>query len=138
PRDFDMDKTRAYPLLVRIGGYGTRYTHVDALMSKESAFRNLWLANQTPRMLLLHLDGVGPYGDPYQVNSANNGPYGDAITQELIPYVEKQFRCIGQPYARVLTGGSTGGWVSLALQVFYPDTFNGTWSGYPDPVDFRA
>jgi hypothetical protein len=89
-------------------------------------------------MVLVHLDGDGPYGDCYQVNSDNNGPYGDAVTQELIPYVEQKFRCIGEPWARVLDGGSTGGWVSLALQVFYPDFFNGTWSGFPDGVDFRA
>ena len=68
----------------------------------------------------------------------NHGPYGDAITQELIPYIEAKFRGIGQPYARMLDGGSTGGWVSFALQVFYPDFFNGTWSAAPDPVDFRA
>jgi len=71
------------------------------------------------------------------VNSANNGPYGDAIMQELIPYLEKQFRVIATPYARVLTGGSTGGWEALALQVYHPDFFGGTWSYYPDPVDFR-
>jgi hypothetical protein len=89
-------------------------------------------------MILLHLDGDGPFGDCYQVNSDNNGPCGDAIVQELIPYVERKFRGIGEPHARVVSGGSTGGWVSLALQVFYPDFFNGTWSGYPDGVDFRA
>src|SRR5262249_38211982 len=62
----------------------------------------------------------------------------DAITEELIPYVEKKFRAIGAPYARMLNGGSTGGWVSLALQIFYPDFFNGTWSNCPDGVDFQA
>jgi hypothetical protein len=138
PRDYDKERERRYPLRVVIGGYGTRYTSVKQLMHKQSGFRKLWLADDTPRMLLLHLDGAGPFGDPYQVNSANNGPYGDAVTQELIPYVEKKFRAIGQPYARTLDGGSTGGWVSLALQVFYPDFFNGTWSQAPDPVDFRA
>ena len=64
--------------------------------------------------------------------------YGDAVTQELIPFVEKKYRGIGRPYARVLEGHSTGGWVSLALQIFYPDFFNGCWSFSPDPVDFRA
>jgi hypothetical protein len=88
-------------------------------------------------MVLLFLDGDGPFGDCYQINSDNNGPYGDAVTQELIPYVEQKFDCIGQPFARFVEGGSTGGWVSLALQVFYPDFFNGTWSGFPDSVDFR-
>ncbi|HYV26455.1 MAG TPA: alpha/beta hydrolase-fold protein, partial [Candidatus Eisenbacteria bacterium] len=67
-----------------------------------------------------------------------SGPYGDAVTQELIPHIEKQFRAIGNPHARVLSGTSTGGWVALALQIFYPDFFNGAWISCPDPVDFRA
>lgn len=138
PRGFDGDAGKRYPLRVHIGGYGDRFTGAGRMMSEGSRFRNTWLAEGTPRMALLFLDGDGPYGDCYQVNSDNNGPYGDAITQELIPYVEEKFRCIGQPWARVLDGGSTGGWVSLALQVFYPDFFNGTWSGFPDGVDFRA
>ena len=77
------------------------------------------------------------YDDSYAVNSENVGPYGDAIIQELIPAVEEQFRIIREPYARVLSGGSTGGWESLALQIFNPDFFGGTWSLCPDPVDFR-
>ena len=67
-----------------------------------------------------------------------SGPYGDALTQELYPYVEKQFRGIGQGWARAVYGGSTGGWRALALQVFYPDFFNGAWVFCPDPIDFRA
>ncbi|MEN3331889.1 MAG: hypothetical protein V7641_1254, partial [Blastocatellia bacterium] len=114
PRDFDKDSARRYPLRVQIGGYGTRYTIVQRMMAAGSGFRRTWLADDTPRMVLLQLDGDGPFGDCYQVNSDNNGPYGDAVTQELIPYIEKQFRCVGEPTARVLTGGSTGGWVSLA------------------------
>jgi hypothetical protein len=138
PRGFDSEPSKRYPLRVHIGGYGSMFTGAQRMMREGSAFRNTWLTDDTPRMVLLHLDGDGPYGDSYQVNSDNNGPYGDAITQELIPYVEQKFRCIAQPWARVLDGGSTGGWVSLALQVFYPDVFNGTWSGFPDGVDFRA
>jgi hypothetical protein len=77
------------------------------------------------------------FDDSYAVNSANNGPYGDAILTELIPYLEEHFRMIPEAYARVLTGGSTGGWESLALQVYHPEFFGGTWTFYPDPVDFR-
>ncbi|MDB6111880.1 MAG: esterase, partial [Pedosphaera sp.] len=138
PKGFQNDPTRKYPLWVRIGGLDTRYSRVAGMMAESSNFRKTWMAEDTPRMILLHLDGAGPNGDAYQVNSANNGPYGDAITQELIPYIEKEFRAIGQPKTRVLSGVSTGGWASLALQVFYPDFFNGTWSSCPDGVDFRA
>jgi hypothetical protein len=130
PRDYDKEPARKYPLLVVIGGYGSRYTSVVnwALRMRRA---------ELP-MIVLHLDGAGPFGDPYQVNSANNGPYGDAVAQELVPYVEQKYRGIGQPHSRFTTGTSTGGWVSLALQVFYPDFFNGCWSFAPDPVDFRA
>ena len=138
PRGFDTETEKRYPLRIHIGGYGSRFTNVQQRMGEGTGFRSIWLADGTPRMVFLHLDGDGPYGDCYQVNSDNNGPYGDAITRELIPYVEQKFRCIGQQWARVLDGGSTGGWVSLALQVFYPDFFYGTWSGFPDGVDFRA
>ena len=56
---------------------------------------------------------------------------------ELIPLVEENFLFIREPYARVLTGGSTGGWGSLAMQLYHADFFGGTWSFYPDPVDFH-
>jgi hypothetical protein len=138
PRDYGREPGRKYPLWVRIGGFNTRHTSAAAMMGGRSEFRRTWLADGTPRFIMLLLDGAGPYGDSYQVNSANNGPYGDATTQELIPFIENKFRVIGKPEARVLSGVSTGGWVSLALQVFYPDFFNGTWTSCPDGVDFRA
>jgi S-formylglutathione hydrolase FrmB len=127
-----------YPLRVHIGGYGTRYTSVERLMAANSEFRRMWLADDTPRFVYLQLDGDGPYGDPYQVNSDNNGPYGDAITKELIPYVEQNFRVLQSAAARVLDGESTGGWVSLALKIFYPDFFDAVWSSCPDGVDFHG
>ena len=77
------------------------------------------------------------YDDSYGVNSANNGPYGDAIQYELIPEIERRFRGIGQGWARFVYGGSTGGWIAMAVQMFYPDEYNGAWVACPDPIDFR-
>ena len=138
PPGHDEDPARRYPLRVRIGGYGARYIGVRRMMRPGSPFRAAWLDPAAPRFVLLHLDGAGPYGDPYQVDSANNGPYGAAVTKELIPYVEARFRAGGSPGARVLDGASTGGWVALALQIFHPDFFGGAWASCPDSVDFRA
>ncbi|MFZ1972158.1 MAG: alpha/beta hydrolase-fold protein [Candidatus Acidiferrales bacterium] len=107
---------------------------------KESGyeFYQSWNSDDFPRMIAVTFQHPTPYfDDSYAVNSANNGPYGDAIMKELIPYLEARFRMIPKPYARVLTGGSTGGWESLALQVYHPEFFGGTWTMYPDPVDFR-
>ncbi len=103
-----------------------------------SAAFKLWTADGAPRFIQVTFEHACPYyDDSYGVNSENVGPYGDAITTELIPHIEKTFRAIGEPWARVLSGGSTGGWISLAMQVFYPDVFGGVWSFCPDPVDFR-
>jgi len=138
PRDFTGQPERHYPVRVHIGGYGARFTEVGPMMTPGSGFHRAWMAGDTPPMILIHLDGAGPLGDPYQVDSANHGPYGAAITRELIPAVEARFRGIGQGHARVLDGGSTGGWVALALQIFYPEFFNGAWAFCPDSVDFRS
>jgi len=101
-------------------------------------FYQQWISETCPRMILVTFQHpCSYYDDSYAVNSPNTGPYGDAIMEELIPAVEESFRIIRKPYARVLSGGSTGGWESMALQVFHPDFFGGTWSSCPDPLDFR-
>ena len=131
PKDYDKEKNKKYPILFVIGGFGSRY--YDNILNDDD-----WSSPQMPSMIIVLLDSRCPFGDSYQTNSANNGPYGDATVYELIPYIEEEFSCIGKPYARFLTGTSTGGWASLALQIFYPDFFNGVWSTCADPVDFRA
>lgn len=105
----------------------------------EYKFYQDWSSGRLPHFLVLCIQHPTPYfDDSYAVNSENDGPYGDAITKELIPEIEKDFRGIGQGWARAVFGGSTGGWETLASQVFYPDFYNGAWTACPDPVDFRA
>lgn len=102
-------------------------------------FYRTWTGPDFPRLLIVQVQHANPYyDDSYAVNSANLGPYGDAITYELIPYIEQAFRGIGEGWARFLYGGSTGGWEALAVQVMYPDEYNGTFAACPDPIDFRA
>jgi hypothetical protein len=151
PEGFETHPGAHYPLLVAHNHFQEDWRFFNPEPPKDSKgiemsyeqyahrFYQDWTSGNLPRMLILAIQHANPYyDDSYAVNSANLGPYGDAITQELIPEVEKQFRGIGQPWARALEGGSTGGWEALAQQVFYPDFFNGTYSFCPDPIDFRA
>jgi hypothetical protein len=111
-----------------------------ARMVQEYGFRfhQQWTGPGFPRVLLVQLQHANPfYDDSYAVNSANLGPYGDAITLELVPYLEATYRGLG-PWARGMYGGSTGGWISIAEQVLYPDAYNGAIANCPDPVDFHA
>ena len=101
-------------------------------------FYKMWTGPDFPRVIAIEIQHANPfYDDSYAVNSANIGPYGDAITFELIPEIEKRFRGIGEGWARFMYGGSTGGWEAMAAQVFYPDQYNGSYAACPDPIDFH-
>src|SRR3984957_11387858 len=129
----DADLKPDYSERFRISGYN------KIQQEEEYKFYQQWIAPKFPRFLVAQINHANPYyDDSYAVNSAYLGPYGDAIETELIPAIEKTFRAIGQGWARFVYGGSTGGWESLAVQIFYPDHYNGAFVACPDPVDFHA
>lgn len=135
PKDYDKHPDAKYPVNYVQGHFSTA---APGGFGRGQEFDKFWLADTTPRFIYVTLQHPSPYyDDSYGVNSANNGPFGDAIMQELIPAVESKFRAIREPWARQLSGGSTGGWIALAHQIFYPDFYGGTWASCPDAVDFR-
>ena len=137
PKGYDEHPDVRYPVQY-IQGHFPRGNVSRFSEDPNNAANKIWSSDNMPRFIQVTIEHACPYyDDSYGVNSENAGPYGDAIITELIPLIEKTFRTIGQPWARVLSGGSTGGWISLAMQVFYPDFFGGTWTFCPDPVDFR-
>jgi len=162
PEGFDEHPEAHYPLVINHGHFpytfsGFRETPPDPNLKPDYSerfdlkgynrivqeydhkFYKDWTSRDFPRMVVIEIQHANPYyDDSYAVNSANLGPYGDAITYELVPYIEKKFRCLGEGWARFLYGGSTGGWEALAAQVFYPDEYNGCYAACPDPIDFRA
>lgn len=161
PEGFDEHPEAHYPLMVFQGHFpadfgGFRTTPPDEDMKCEYSdrfsmpcynkveqqeaydFYQKWKSKDFPRYLVIEIDHSNPYyDDSYAVNSANLGPYGDALTYELIPAVEKQFRGLGKGWSRFLYGGSTGGWEALGVQVKYPEEYNGAFAACPDPIDFR-
>jgi hypothetical protein len=162
PQGFDQHPNARYPLVIYHGHFpytfeGFREEPPDPNLKCEYSerfslecynriqqeqayqFYKEWTGPSFPRMLIIEIQHANPYyDDSYAVNSANLGPYGDAITYDLVPYIEKTFRGIGQPWARFMYGGSTGGWEALGAQIMYPDQYNGAYAACPDPIDFRA
>jgi hypothetical protein len=133
PRDY-ATSTVKYPILYRQGHFSL---NPPLAFQEGNDLHQAWMRDDFPRMLVVSLQHPAPYfDDSYGVNSVNVGPYGDAIMQELIPEIETRFRVIGEPWARITDGGSTGGWISLAHQLFYPDFYGGVWSYCPDSVTF--
>lgn len=135
PSGYEKNIDTNYPVRYNVAGYGGRYTRVNRMVQDE-AFMNWWNSDDAPQIITVFLDGEGPFGDSYQLDSENSGPYGESLITELIPQIEQEFRILGTPETRFVDGCSTGGWVSLALQLLYPDTFGGCYSYSPDPVSF--
>ena len=162
PKGFEDHPDARYPLMVfhghfpeDFGGFRTEPPDPDLepdyserfdvhgynIIQQQEAydFYQTWIGDDFPRFIAIEIQHPTPYyDDSYAVNSANQGPYGDALTYELIPYIEDQFRGIGEGWARFTYGGSTGGWEAMAVQMFYPDEYNGAFIACPDPIDFRA
>jgi hypothetical protein len=133
----DLDMLRIHCPNGHEGAWCTRYGYERLVQERAHAFFRKWTSPGFPRAIVLLVQHANPYyDDSYAVNSENLGPYGDAITHDLVPEIERRFRGLG-PWARALYGGSTGGWESLAAQVLYPDAYNGAWAACPDPIDFR-
>jgi len=154
PKGYDTNQAIRYPVNYEQGHFSRRAPggfgepailppgasdRLRARARQQQAFEAAWTSDDFPRMLYVTFQHPTPYyDDSYAVDSPNSGPYGQAITQELIPYIDAHFRTMAEPWARVVSGGSTGGWESLALQVFHPEFFGGTYSYCPDPVDFHG
>ncbi len=136
PASYYDHPERSFPICYRAPGLNGRYDAINGQL-KNKAFADWWFSGIAPQVIYVFLDSQGPYGDTYQVDSENNGPCGKALTEELIPEIEKQVHYRSDSKMRFLAGRSTGGWVALGLQIFYPDFFDGTWSYSPDPVDFE-
>ncbi len=132
----NYDKNKAYPIRYNVAGYGGRYTRINWLISNEN-FMKWWDSEESPQIITVFLDGEGPFGDSYQMDSDNSGPYGYSLINELIPHIESRFRGTDNAMTRFVDGCSTGGWVSLGLQLYYPDMFNGVYSYSPDAIDFE-
>jgi len=152
PDGFDGHPDAKYPVIVYQdhfhSGIGPAQFTATPPDPKSPQFRRMqngyrlyqdWTSNRLPRVIMIYVQNANPYyDDSYVVDSANVGPYGSAINDELIPSIEKKYRGVGQGWARATFGGSTGGWEALATQVFYPDSYNGAYVACPDPVDFHA
>ncbi len=136
PNNYDKNSNTAYAIRYNIAGYGGRFTRINRAVKNER-FMEWWKSEDAPQVINVFLDGDSPFGDSYHMDSNNSGPYGYSLINELIPYIENKYRGTNSSKTRFVDGCSTGGWVSLALQLYYPDFFNGVFSYSPDAIEFE-
>ena len=153
PPGYDENSEQPYPVLY-MQGHSSGFTPMPwapeewfkpgyepshpAVGPQLDGFYEAWTSGELPRFVIITFRDANPYFDTsYSVNSPNVGPYGDALTEELMPYLEARFNIVDERWGRVLAGRSTGGWEAAAMMIFYPDLFAVSYPWAPDPIDFR-
>jgi len=134
PPGYDPSHNAHYPVVYWTHGFGG---DLSTVVDRAVRFHQEMAAAQTPPMIYVLLDESSPTGTHEFADSLNNGPWGQALTTELIPALEQRYRMDARPSGRLPTGHSSGGWATLRLQTRYPKVFGGTWSTSPDPSDFH-
>lgn len=135
----DRDPARAYAAIYEVPGFGSNH---EEAWDVAHPFRarlpagSPWIDIRRNAAYII-LDPESGNGHTLFADSANNGPCGRALVEELIPALEKKYNLVARPEARLLRGHSSGGWSTLWLSITYPQTFGACWSSSPDPVDFR-
>jgi hypothetical protein len=94
PSGYSNKPNKYNPIRYDVAGYGGCYTRVSRLVHNEK-FISWWISKDTPQIITVFLDGEGPFGDSYQLDSENSSPYGEMLINELIPKIEKQYRILG-------------------------------------------
>ena len=135
PPDYSTHPRQRYPTVYYTQGFGGS---LRSLHDVGVARWNEMKTGKAPAMIWVGIDQSSPSGTSEFVNSVNNGPWGQALTAELIPDLERHYRMDAKPSGRFVTGHSSGGWAALWLQVSYPRLFGGAWPTSPDPSDFHS
>jgi S-formylglutathione hydrolase FrmB len=134
PPGYDASAATRYPTVYFTHGFTG---NIDRFARPLAYVQGAMSSGQMPPMIWVFLDESSATGTHEFADSVNNGPWGQALTTELIPYLESRYHMDGDVTGRFLNGHSSGGWATLWLQTRYPTLFGGTWSTSPDPSDFH-
>jgi S-formylglutathione hydrolase FrmB len=136
PPGYGSHPGQRYPTVYFTHGFGGSLAGIRARFAPILYER--MKTGKMPPMIWVLLDESSPTGTHESADGVNNGPWGTALTTELIPYLESHYRMDARVSGRFLQGHSSGGWATLWLQTTYPKIFGGTWSTSPDPSDFHS
>jgi S-formylglutathione hydrolase FrmB len=134
PPSYAAQPTERYPTVYYTNGFGGA---LSSLLRPLAYVRAGEAQGDLPPVIWVFLDESSPTGTHEFADSVNNGPWGQALTTELIPSLEGRYRMEAKASERFLIGHSSGGWATLWLQTHYPSFFGGTWASSPDPSDFH-
>jgi len=86
-------------------------------------------------MIVVVVNGMNKLGGSFYVNSSVTGNWEDFIAQDVVGYVDGNFRTLAQSESRGITGHSMGGFGALNIAMHRPDVFGAVYSMSPGLFD---
>jgi enterochelin esterase family protein len=80
-------------------------------------------ANKIKPMIVVMPDCFTRYGGSQYINSSATGNYEDYLTEEIVPFVDQNFRTLRDKNSRAVMGKSSGGYGSLIMAMHHADIF---------------
>jgi S-formylglutathione hydrolase len=135
PPSYAKETTRRYPVLYLLHGYtdsdskwfglsGTHFVNVQKAADKA-------YANGARELIIVMPDAFTKYQGSMYSSSVVTGNWEGFIAEELVAYVDKNYRTVATREARGLAGHSMGGYGTLRIGMKYPRVFSSLYAMSP-------
>jgi steroid delta-isomerase-like uncharacterized protein len=84
---------------------------------------DLIIAGDLKEMIVVMPDASNMYGGSWYANSELTGNYEDYIVEDLVSYIDSNYRTIPSRDSRAIVGHSMGGYGAVKLAMKHPDVF---------------
>jgi len=127
PPGYDDEQGRRYPDVYVIMGYGGHVT----MWRNRSAFRQpfietadqVFAGGPAPPALVVYVDAWTAYGGSQFVDSPGTGRYHSYLCDEVVSWVDQNYRTLADPAHRAISGKSSGGFGAMITPMLRPDVF---------------
>lgn len=132
PAGYRASAPQRYPVIYFLpnpfqAGYRYDFDHRDARQLFDQAIASGVIG----KFILVVPDMDTPLGASWYVNSPATGYWEDFLTQELVPYIDTNFRTLANRNSRGIAGVFIGGYGAIRFGMRHPDLFGSVYAMHP-------
>jgi len=118
-----------YPVVYYFHGFGDSIP--SALYVNLRQINEGMMDGSLSEMILVEIDTNSPYGGSFLANSPITGYWESYFLEEVIPFIDREYRTLGTKENRGIAGFSMGGYIALNMSLKYPDHFSSVYALSP-------
>jgi len=132
PAGYAASPSQRYPVIYFLpnpfqAGYRWDFDHRNA----QGLFDQAIAAGIIGKFILVAVDMNTPLGASWYVNSPATGNWEDFMTQEVVPYIDANFKTLANRNSRGIAGVFIGGYGAIRFGMRHPDIFGSVYAMHP-------